>query len=120
VAGVDYLPIRLESGDIIQVGVERKPVASAEGALEGFLGGEAPVAAQAERHFGKAVDVVRTVASHITKGLLSDDGPAHELAEVKMALELGFDVKGGVFIAQGGASASLKIEMIWKSPRAEK
>src|SRR6185503_11817396 len=103
------LPIKLETGDVIHVDVNAQPVGARQLPDNQFLGGGtrgAPAGSalveKVDNHFGHAVELVRTVAAQITQGLLAEDGPARQLSEVSMELQIGFDVRGGVFITQGG------------------
>jgi hypothetical protein len=63
--------------------------------------------------FSKAVDVIRAVSHDVTSGLL-DTNPRP--SEVEIALGLGFDAGGNVWIFKGGAQANLKLVLRWKLP----
>lgn len=120
-----YLPVKLKDGGEVYVEVQPAPGAAPSAApdlvLEGPAMGRAKtpggIAEKAEKQFADAVRVAQGIADEVSEGLVKKEDTSRRLSEVAVELSLGFTANGNVFIAQGGASAALKITLKWSIPK---
>lgn len=66
--------------------------------------------------FARAVEVVQSVSQDLSEGLLATEPRP---SSVELALDLGFDAQGNVWIFRGGAKASLKLTLRWNLPPSD-
>lgn len=118
-----YLPVKLSNGEQVYVEIQ-----AAEGAapidldlgLDGAAMGRKTPAALAEKQFGDAVRVAKGIAEEVSEGLVKKEDTSRRLSEVSLEVSLGFEAGGNVFIAQGKASAALKLTLKWALPTPAK